>query len=370
MRLNANRWVTCFLCGLAGFCLLWSAPARAEEPVLNVYNWADYVTPQTIQNFENEYGIHVNYDTYDSSEIVDAKLLAGGTGYDVVLHSAQFAGRLIPIHLFTPLDRRKLPLWNNQDTEILKSLEAYDPGNIYAVPYMWGSVGIAYNVDMVRARVPDAPLDSAAFFFDPKIMAQLADCGVSFLDSPTDVIPLALAYLGYDQNTNDEAALSEVEALFKSVRPYIKYFSSTRLLVDLPAKEVCVAMSFSGDYAQAQDRAREANIDINLAYFIPREGSPLWIDIWLIPEDAPHPDNAHLFLDYLMRPKVIADISNYIYYANGNTASVPYLNPGVINNPAIYPPPEIRAILVPSKVYPPKDERRRTRLWARFKTGR
>ncbi len=342
---------------------------KPEEPVLNVYNWSDYITREALADFEREYGIRINYDTYDASEIVDAKLLAGGTGYDVIVHSTQLISRLVPLGLFLPLDRGKLPNWKNLDPEILQAMLPYDPGNAHAVPYMWGSTGIAYNVDMVAERMPDAPLDSAAFFFDPEILSKFADCGVSFLDSPTDVVPLALSYLGYDGNSQDPDELDEAERLLSGVRPYIKYFSSSRLLIDLPSKEVCVAMSWSGDYAQALDRAEEAGIDIRLAYFVPKEGSPLWIDSLVIPADAPHPGNAHLFLDYLMRPEVIAGISNYVYYANANLASRPYLRPDVRDNPAVYPPPEIRAILFPPAILPPKNERKRTRLWARVKTG-
>jgi len=247
--------------------------------------------------------------------------------------------------------------------------EGYDPGNTHNVPYMWGSVGYAYNVDMIKKRMPNAPIGSGDFIFKPEVLSKFADCGVSFLDSPVDVIPRALAYLGHDINSVDPNDLKDVEKLLKGVRPYIKYFSSTKLNQDLPNREVCVAMSWSGDYAQAQKRGRDAHLNIHLAYAVPNTGAPLWVDVMVVPKDAPHKDNAYKFINFLMRPKVMARISNYVYYANGNLASKPYIKPEVADNPSIYPPPKIMAVLKAKKVLTPKQERLRTRLWARFKTG-
>ena len=343
--------------------------AQDEEKILNVYNWSDYVTEEAIDEFEAEYGIKINYDLYDSSEVVDAKLLAGKTGYDVILHDAFFASRIAPIGLFLPLDRSKLTLWGNLDLDVLDALSAYDTGNKLMMPYMWGTTGFAYNVDMLQERIPDGPLNSSALVFDPNIVSKIADCGVTLLDSPTDVIPMAMIYLGYGENSADPKELAHVEEMLRSIRPYIRYFSSTRMIQDLPAKEVCVAMSWSGDYAQAQERAREAGVDLRLSYSIPEEGSPAWIDGLVIPSDAPHPENAHLFLDYLLRPKVIASISNFIFYANGNKASEPFVRPEMLSDPAIYPPPQNRESMFVKTALEPKLERRRTRLWARFKTG-
>ncbi len=354
---------------LAFLAVLSSASAQDEEKILNVYNWSDYVTEEVIAEFEAEYGIKINYDLYDSSEVVDAKLLAGNTGYDVILHDAFFASRIAPIGLFLPLDRSKLTLWSNLDPAVLDSLALYDSGNKIMVPYMWGTTGFAYNVDLVQERIPDGPLNSSALVFDPDIISRIADCGVTFLDSPTDVIPMAMIYMGYDENSADPQELADVEEMLRSIRPYIRYFSSTRMIQDLPAKEVCVAMSWSGDYAQAQERAREAGVDLRLSYSIPVEGSPAWIDGLVIPTDASHPENAHMFLNYLMRPKVIASISNFIFYANGNKASEPYVRPEVLSDPAIYPPPQSLKTMFVKRALEPKLERRRTRLWARFKTG-
>lgn len=337
--------------------------------MLNVYNWADYIGESTIPDFEREFGIEVNYDVYDSSEIVDAKLMAGSTGYDVVVHSATFAARLFDKGFFLPIDRAKLPNWRHLDPDLLDILDEYDPGNAYSVPYMWGTVGYAYNVDMIHARMQDPPLDSADMIFDPAVASKFADCGISFLDSPTDVIPMASLYLGHGADSVNPRHLAEAEALLQGVRPYIKYFSSTKMLLDLPNREVCIAMSWSGDYATAAKRAEQAGVDIDLAFTVPKEGAPPWFDILLIPRDAPHPDNAHKFINYLMRPKVIAAITNQTSYANANVPAERYVKPEVLNDPAIYPDEEMRRRLEPSRVLPPKLERLRTRVWTRFKAG-
>ncbi|MCC7411935.1 MAG: polyamine ABC transporter substrate-binding protein [Gammaproteobacteria bacterium] len=354
---------------LALGALAGTVAGAAEDPILNVYNWADYIGATTLAQFEGEFGIKVNYDVYDSSEIVDAKLLAGATGYDVVIHSAALAARLIPIHVFQPLDRAKLANWHHLDAELLSFLGQFDPGNRYGAPYMWGSTGFAYNVDMVRARMPDAPLDSGAMIFDPAVASRFADCGISFLDSPTDVIPLALAYLGHDVSSVESGDLAEAEALLKRVRPYVRYFDSTKVLLDLPSREICIAMSWSGDYATATARAREAGIDIDLAYTIPREGATAWFDVALIPSDARHPDNAHKFIDFLLRPEVIAAITNETHYANANRSASALIDPDIAADPAVYPGPALRAQLHATKVLPPKAERLRTRTWARIKSG-
>ncbi len=311
----------------------------------------------------------MNYDLYDSTEIVEAKLLTGKTGYDVVVHGARYSSRLIPIGVYQPLDRSRLTLWDNLDPWVLEKMEIYDPGNLYGVPYMWGTTGIAYNIDMIRERMPDAPLDSGDMIFDPAIAARFADCGISLLDEPTDVIPMAMLYLGHDHNSMEPAHIKEAEELLKSVRPYVRYFSSSRMISDLPNKELCVAMSWSGDYAQAMQRAVEVGVDIRLAYSTPREGTVIWFDGLFIPADAPHPDNAHLFINYLLRADVIAKISSYVHYANGNRAAMALLPPEVADNPAVYPPGEQLDTMNVGFIFGPKLERRRTRAWSRIKTG-
>ena len=277
------------------------AAVGAEAKVLNVFAWPDYVAPDTISNFEREYGIKVNFDTYASTEMAEARLLAGRTGYDVVVHAERYSARLIPIGVYQPLKRERLTNWGNLDPWVLKTLESADPGNRYGVPYLWGTTGFTYNVRMIRERMPDAPVHSGDMIFKPEVVKHFADCGITFLDEPTDMIPMAMVYLGHDPNSLNPKDLAEVEALLKSVRPYVRYFSSAKMLIDLPNEEVCIAMSWSGDYAQAMHRAKEAGRPVNLAYTTPREGTLAWFDMWFIPADAPHPDNAHLFLNYLLR---------------------------------------------------------------------
>jgi putrescine transport system substrate-binding protein len=352
--------------------LLYFFPPAAhadEEKVLNVYNWADYIGPDTLAEFEAEYGIRVNYDVFDATAVVEARLLAGKTGYDVVLQALRYSSRLMKIGAFQALDRDQLTLWDNLDPWVLDVMASADPGNRYGVPYMWGTTGFAYNVDLVLERMPDAPLDSAAMLFDPQVASRFADCGISMLDGGTSVIPLVMLYLGHDPHSMDPAHLAEAEAVLKSVRPFVRYFNSSRMINDLPNGEICIAMSWSGDYAQAQARAEEAGVDIRLAYTVPREGTVLWFDSMMIPADAPHPGNAHLFLNFLMRPEVIAPISEMTGYANANLASLPFLDPKVANDPAAYPPMTDRAGWQSGLIYDPKLERQRTRAWSRVKTG-
>jgi putrescine transport system substrate-binding protein len=366
--LERNSFVPAVIFSLFALLTGWCANAQ-EEKILNVYNWADYIAPNTLADFEAEFGIKVNYDLYDSTEIVDAKLLAGKTGYDVIVHAARYSARLIPIGVYQPLDKSKLPLWENLDPWVLDSLEVYDPGNLYGFPYMWGTTGIAYNIDMVNERMPDAPVDSGDILFRPEIAAKFADCGISMLDEPTTIIPLAMQYLGYDLNSMDPAHINEVENLIKAVRPYIRYFSSSRLISDLPNEELCIAVSWSGDYAQAMQRAIEVGADVKLAYAMPKEGTVVWFDNMFIPSDAPHPDNAHLFINYLLRPNVIAEITDVVRYANGNRASMALMPPEIVDDPAVYPTAEQLEHADPGLIFGPKLERRRTRAWSRIKTG-
>ncbi len=355
------------IAGVAAACAV--AAKSAEEKILNVFTWPDYIGPNTIADFEKEYGIKVNYDTYDSTEMAEARLLAGRTGYDVVDHAERYSARLIPIGVYRPLNRAKLTNWRNLDPWVLNTLQSADPGNRYGVPYLWGTTGFTYNVKMIRERMPNAPVDSADMIFKPEVARHFADCGISFLDEPTDVIPMAMIYLGHDANSVDPDDLAQVEKLLKGVRPYIRYFSSAKMLVDLPNEEVCIAMSWSGDYAQAMYRAQEVGRPVELAYTTPREGTLAWFDLWFIPADAPHPDNAHLFLNYLLRPKVIADISNEVRYAAPNIPAMPFVVPEVRNDPAVYPPEEVRLSLHKGVLHSPKEERARSRLWSRVKTG-
>jgi putrescine transport system substrate-binding protein len=341
----------------------------ADKPILNIYNWSDYIDPALVQEFEQEYGIKVNYDIYDSTEIVDTKLLTGGSGYDIVVHSASPASLLIPIGVFQNVDYWRLENWHHIDTELIERIKKYYGGDVAGVPYMWGSTGFAYNHEMVFERMPDAPLDSGAMLFDPAVVSRFADCGVTLLDDPTSVIPIAMTYLGYPINSVEPAHLADVEKLLKAVRPYIKYFSSTKMMLDLPSQEVCIAMAWSGDYSVATSRAAEAGVQLDLRYTVPLEGAVEWYDVMYIPADAPHPDNAYLFLDFILRPDVIARASNFIGYANANRDATPLVDPAITSDPAIYPDTETLQRLKATRALPPKLERRRSRTWTKIKTG-
>lgn len=354
----------CLLCGCSG-----DEVSRQEANVVNVYNWADYMAPEAIARFEAETGIDVNYDIYDSSEVVDVKMLTGNSGYDVVVHSYQFSARLTPIGIYAPIDESQLDNLDNLDAAVMERIDVYPAVRGYTVPYHWGTTGYAWNAEMVRERLPDHPMDSADVLFDPAVVSELADCGVSLLDSSSDLIPMVLAYLGRDPNSTDLDDLAAAEAQLALVRPYILYFSNQKMISDLPNREVCVAMSWSGDYAQASTRAEEAGIDIDLRYTLPKEGSGLWVDGLYIPADAPHKANAHRFIDFLLRGDIAAMNANLTYYANANRASYPMVLDDILENPAIFPRVDDWDRLFPMLPLDPKMERPRTRAFARVKSG-
>ena len=343
--------------------------AKGTPQKLNIYNWADYIHPDAITRFEEEFGIDITYDIYDSSEIVDTKLMTGRSGYDVVVHAASFTARLATVGIFHPVDFNKLPNWHHLDPNLIRRADEKYSNGLQGVPFFWGTTGITYNVDLIKERMPNAPLDSSALIFDPEIISKFTDCGISFLDDPTSVIPMAMMYLGYPANSVDLQQLKEVETLVKAVRPFITYFSSTKMLLDLPSEEVCIAMSWSGDYSVASNRAKEAGIDINLDYIIPKEGGGMWFDNMYIPEDAPHRENAYLFLNYMLRPEVIAASTDYIGYANANKSATPLVNLSLTANVAIYPDAETLQRLQTTEVLAPKEERKRSRTWTKIKTG-
>jgi putrescine transport system substrate-binding protein len=346
-----------------------TAELASSEAVVNVYNWADYIAPDTIEKFEEEYGIKVNYDIYDGSQVVDVKLLAGRSGYDVVVHSSQYSSRLTPIGVYQKLDYSRLDNTRHLDPGLQSKVDVYERTRGYTIPYHWGSTGYAWNVELVRERLPDHPMDSADVLFDPEVASKLADCGISLLDGPTDIFPMVLAYLGRDPNAVDDESLAAAEAQLALVRPYIRYFSNQKMAIDLPNQEVCVAMSWSGDYATAARRAKEAGIDIELRYTMPKEGSGLWVDGVYIPADAPHTDNAYKFLNFLMRPDIAADIANEVSYANTNKSSWEFIDKELLNDPAIYPDEKDWDRLYPILSVDPKRERFRTRAFARVKSG-
>jgi putrescine transport system substrate-binding protein len=347
----------------------WLPPPAKADGELNIYNWSDYIGENTVANFEKEYNVKVRYDTFDSNETLESKLVVGSTGYDIVFPSSNIFKRLIKAGIFQKLDKSKLTNWKNLDPFVLKNQASADPGNEYAEPYMWGTNGFTYNVAMIKERMPDAPLDSLKMLFDPEVVSKFQDCGVSLLDSPEDVYQLALAYMGKDptsQNPDDIVAATD---MLMKVRPFIRLFDSQQYLNSLPNGDMCLVMTWSGDYAVAANRAAEAGVDIELAYTIPKEGSNIWFDAMLIPSDAPNPDNAHLFLNYMMRPEVIADATNYIYYANGNLASRPLILPEILEDPAIYPNEEVQKRMFPAVERDETVQRVITREWTRLKTG-
>lgn len=343
-------------------------PARADGE-LNIYNWSDYIGENTIANFEKEYNVKVRYDTYDGNETLEAKLVVGNTGYDIVFPSSSFFARQIKVGLYQKLDKSKLENWKNLDPFVLKGVAEHDPGNQYAVPYMWGTNGFTYNVDEINKLLPNAPLDSLHMIFDPEVVSKFKDCGVSFLDSPEDVYPLALAYMGKDPTSQNPDDITAATDMLMKVRPFVKLFDSQQYLNSLPNGDICIAMTWSGDYAVAAQRAEEAGLKINLAYTVPKEGSNIWFDAMLMPKDAPNVANAHLFLNYMMRPDVIADCTNYTYYANGNLASKKFVNKDILEDPAIYPDAETQKRMFPSVVRNEEMQRVITREWTRLKTG-
>ena len=348
-----------------------AAPAQGDvAKELNVYNWSDYIGETTIADFEKETGIKVRYETYTGNEDLEAKLVTGGTGYDIVFPSSSFFARQIKIGLYQKLDKSLLPNLKNMDPKIMDILSKdADPGNEYAIPYMWGTNGFSYNVDMVKERMPDAPLDSLAMIFDPNVVTKFKDCGVTFLDSPEDVFPLALAYMGKDPTSQKEEDIIAAADMVMKVRPFIRNFDSQQYLNALPNGEYCISMSWSGDYATASTRAAEAGMKVNLAYTIPKEGTNIWFDGMLIPADAPHPKNANLFLNYMMRPEVIAAATNFTYYANANLPAKAFVNKEILDDPAIYPSAEVLKRGFPSVVRNQELNRVITREWTRVKTG-
>ena len=300
--------------------------AAGEEQVVNVYNWSDYIDPAMLEKFTAETGIKVNYDVFDSNEVLETKLLAGNTGYDVVVPSASFMERQIKAGVFQKLDRSKLPNWSNLDPEILQRVALHDPGNEHSVNHMWGTDGIGYNEGKIKAIMPNAPLDSWDMMFDPKIVSKFKDCGVSVLDAPTELTAVMLAYLGKDPNSQDPADLKAVEEKIMTIRPYIRMIHSSQYIDALANGEICLALGWSGDVLQARDRADEAGQGNVIKYSVPKEGTIIWFDMYAIPADAPHADNAHAFINFMMKPEVAAANSNFVNYATGNAASVPLVN--------------------------------------------
>lgn len=356
-----------FLTATAAIALL-AGVAGAEE--VRVYNWSDYIDEELLIKFEEETGIDLIYDVFDSNEVLETKMLAGGSGYDVVVPSAPFLQRQIMAGAFQELDYSKLPNAENAWDMITERTAAYDPDNKYSVNYLWGTTGIGVNTAKVtEALGEDAPVDSLALIFDPANMEKLADCGVYFLDSPSEMIPPALKYIAEDPDSQDPDVIAKVEPVFAAIRPYIRKFHSSEYINALANGEICVAVGWSGDVLQARDRAAEADNGVEIAYNVPVEGGEMWFDLMAIPVDAPNPDAAHKFINFMMDAQNMAAASNYVYYANGNKASQEFLEEDLIGDPAIYPPAEVLENLYTTRPREPRVQRTVTRLWNKIKTG-
>jgi len=343
--------------------------AGASDKTLNVYNWAGYIAPNTVANFERETGIEVHYSTYESNEISETKLLTGHSNYDVVTSADAFFERQLHAGVFRQLDRTALPNSANLDPEVLQKLAVHDPGNLHAVPYLWTEAGLGYNVDKVRERLGSAEPDSWSLLFDPKSAAKLKDCGIMIVDSPEDVLPSVLIYLGKDPNSRDPADWTAAADVLMQIRPFVRSIEAEGIIGDLSNGSLCLGLTWGGEVTQARYRALEANNGVKIRYFVPREGAVAGLDMLAIPADAPHPENAHKWLNYLMRPEVMADISNTLKYRNGNKASLPFVQEAIKNDPATYPDAATRAKLSIETMQPPELKRLMTRLWTRFRTG-
>ncbi|MBA1259319.1 polyamine ABC transporter substrate-binding protein [Pseudomonas psychrotolerans] len=340
------------------------------EPTVRVYNWSDYVGETTLEDFQKATGITPVYDVFDSNETLEGKLLAGHTGYDVVVPSSNFLAKQIKAGAFQILDKSQLPNWQNLDPALLKQLEKSDPGNQYGVPYLWGTNGIGYNVDKVKAALGTDKLDSWAILFEPENLKKLSKCGVSFMDSPDEVYPAVLQYLGLDPNSTNPDDYKKAEAQLLKVRPYITYFHSSKYISDLANGNICVAFGYSGDVFQARSRAEEAKKGVNIGYAIPKEGANLWFDLLAIPKDAKNVKEAHAFINYLLQPEVIAKVSDYVGYANPNPKAGELMNAELRQDETVYPPQAVMDKLYVMKELPPQLLRLETRSWTRVKSGK
>lgn len=357
-----------YLASTAALCLA-AAPAFAQGTV-HVYNWSDYVADDTIAQFEAETGLSVVYDVYDSNDTLEAKLLAGSSGYDVVVPTSSYLKRQVAAGVYMPLDMSKLPNAAGLDPERMEAVSEHDPDNLHSVIYMWGTNGIGYNVAMVEERLgADAPTDSWSLIFDPENAAALADCGISFLDSSSDMIPVALNYLGFEPGSTDADELDQAAAMLEAVRPHVRYFHSSQYISDLANGEICVAVGWSGDVLIAMDRAEEAGTGQEIGYSIPVEGTIEWFDMMAIPADAPNPDGAHAFINFILKPEIMAGITNYVFYPNAVPASLEFVDPEIAEDETIYPPAEVLANLFPSPTYDARGDRALTRIWTRVRTG-
>ncbi len=350
--------------------LLTAATASAETAVVSVYNWSDYIAPDTLAEFEAETGIRVVYDIFDSNYTLEARLLEGNSGYDVVVPSGVFLARQGQAGLFRPLDKHRLPNLHHMHADLMRQVRRWDPENRYGVPYLWGTTGLAYNARLIGERDASAPTSSWRMLFDPQAVSKFADCGVYVLDEPDEVIPAVLKFIGEDPDSHDPDVIAKVEPVLAAIKPYVRRFHNSEQIDALASGDICLAMGWSGDMLQARDRSRAAGNDGEIRYVIPEEGALMWFDMMAIPVDAPQPENAHRLIDYLMRPDVIARISNHVFYANANAAARPHLDPELSGDPGVHPPAAVRASLYVTSPYPPTVREFVSGLWARVRGAR
>lgn len=357
-----------------GAALTMPLAAVAQQKQVNVYNWSDYIDESILEDFTKETGIKVKYDVFDSNDILETKLLAGKTGYDIVVPTGPFLARQIGAGIFQKLDKSKLPNLANMWPEVSERLAKYDPGNEYAINYMWGTTGVGYNVEKIKERMPDAPVDSVRMIFDPDVVSKFKDCGVMVLDQVDELIPALMNYLGLDPNSTNSEDFKKAAEHFKKIRPSIRKFHSSEYINALANGDICLVFGWSGDIKQASTRAEERNKKtkdpkkhVTVGYAIPKEGAYMWFDNMAIPKDAKNVEEAHLFLNYLMRPEVIAKASNYVQYPNGNLASQKFVEKAILDDPNIYPPKDVMAKLWTLKPYEAKVQRELTNLWRDMK---
>lgn len=351
-------------------CLIHAQPASAQSRTVNVYNWSDYIDTATLDAFTKETGIKVVYDTYDNNEIVETKMLTGKSGYDVVVPSGPFMQRLIKAGVFQKIDPAKFPNSKNLWPGIAQQLKAFDPDNAHAVNYMWGTTGIGLNVAKVKERLGDVPLNTWDIVLKPENAAKLKDCGIYMLDSPEDLFPGVLNYLGLNPDSKEQADLQKAADALTKVRPFIQKFHSSEYINALANGDICVAVGYSGDILQSAERAKDAGNGVEISYVIPKEGALMWFDSFVVPADAPHPDEAMAFIDFMNRPEIAAANSSFTSYASGNIAARPLVEPAIRDNPGIYPDDETLKRLFTNTAYDERTQRAVTRMWTRIKTGR
>lgn len=364
------RYMQFALVSLFSFGLVCAEAGDARKPSVHIYNWYDYIAPNTVKDFQKEAGVSAVYDVFDNSEVMQSKLMAGRSGYDVVVASADLLPNLIKAGVLKRLDRSKLPNWSHLDPDVLAKLQSNDPGNSYAAPYLWGTTGIGYDADKVKSLLgPDAPVNSWDLIFKEENLAKLRQCGVAMLDAPGEVIPIALHYLGLPYNSHNPDDYKKAQELLLKLRPHIAYFDSSRFISDLANGNVCVVLGWAGGVSDAQKASELAGNHRNLVYSIPREGAPVWVESMVQLNDAPNPEQGLAFINYMLRPEVIAESSNYLSYPNANKDATALVEKKIRDNPGVYPSKDVLSTLFPLEPLPLKLERIRTRAWNTVKTG-